>query len=101
MSQNRKRTLEQANNEKLANGNASIIANSNGQSNDSDGPVTKRSLLNNEANHVADKEVIGQQQPQQPMRQALKTSSKPVQSRYLPLSKLDEEFFYIGVSPVK
>lgn len=106
MSQNRKRTLEQANNDKQANGTSNGTVNSNSnQSNDSDGPVTKRSLLNTsgegKTTTASAKAEPSTNELVPPMRFTMKSSNKPVQSINLPVSKLDEELCYIAVSPVK
>jgi hypothetical protein len=103
MSQNRKRTLEQANNQnngdsKLPNGNSS-----NGNELNDSGPVSKRSLINNgNGNSIAPavnnaklqslKQQVVVQRPSQ-------KSSKPMQSINLP--GLPHEFLFRAIQNIK
>jgi hypothetical protein len=100
MTQNRKRTLDQANNasaEKLPNGN-SVVSNSNGSgdSPSDSGPVSKRSLIHNNSNEGRNKQGLKQNvAPQRPSQK----SNRPMQAINLP--GLPEEFLFRSVQNIK
>jgi hypothetical protein len=101
MSQNRKRTLEQANianTEKLPNGNA--IANNGSESPSDSGPVSKRSLIHNNSNEGRNNAVIAKQGLKQSVVQRpSQKSNKPMQAINQP--GLPEEFLFRSVQNIK